>query len=109
MKLLGMVKDMEIKHSVSSPKKYGVTFFSKKFMGECFTWGLTSDHPRREQKFHKCISSNFAQFKSENFPGHGGRHLKKIPNQCLEIWKDLSLRLMVKRFQRSSQVQFPSC
>ena len=47
--------------------------------------------------------------KSENFPGHGGRHLKKLPNQCLEIWKDLSLRLMVKKFQRSSQVQFPSC
>ena len=52
MKLLEMEKDMNIKHSVSSPPvKYGGTFFVKKLcMGEqtfggkfirgCFTWGL---------------------------------------------------------------------
>ena len=29
------------------------------------------------------------------------------PNQSLELWKDLSLRLMIKRFLRSNQVCFP--
>ena len=38
-----------------------------------------------------------------------GRHLKIDSNQSIELWSDLSLRLMVKRFQRSSQVQFLSC
>ena len=34
IKLLEMVKDMKIKHSVSSPQNYGMAFFfSKKFMG----------------------------------------------------------------------------
>ena len=36
-------------------------------------------------------------------------HLQINPNQSSELWKDLPLRLMVNRFQRSSQVQFPSC
>ena len=35
--------------------------------------------------------------------------MKINPNQSLKLWKHLSLRLMVKRFQRWSQVQFPSC
>ena len=48
--------------------------------------------------------------KSGNFPrSWWGTHLKLSPNQSLELWKDLSLRLMDKRFQKSSQVQFPSC
>ena len=30
-------------------------------------------------------------------------------NQPIELSNDLSLRLMFKKFHRSSQVQFPSC
>ena len=35
-------------------------------------------------------------------------HLRINPKQSLGLWKDLSLRLMVKKFQRLSRVQFPS-
>ena len=55
MKLLEMVREMKIKHSVSSFQKYGMAFFSKILMGKCFTWGLISDHARKEEKFHRCI------------------------------------------------------
>ena len=50
-----MVKDMKIKHSVSSHQKYGRSFFSKKLCGGGrggggggVTWGLTSDRARTE-------------------------------------------------------------
>ena len=31
-----------------------------------------------------------------------------IPDRMIELWKDLSLRLIVKRFQRLCHIQFPS-
>ena len=48
---------MKIKHSVFSlQKRYGRTFFFKIFMGGGgVTWGLISEHARREEKLHKCI------------------------------------------------------
>ena len=33
MKILEMVKDAKIKHSVSFPEKYGSAFFAKKLVG----------------------------------------------------------------------------
>ena len=111
---------MKVKHSVSSPPKVWGTFFLKKiYIGEqtfldkfrgvvlhgdndqIMRWG--------KGKFHKCIFQLSEHYKSENFPGHSGRHLNINPNQNKELWKDLTLRLLVKRFQSSSQVQFPSC
>ena len=64
MKLLEMVKDMKIKHIVSSPpeKKYGGGVGVE---GGSFTWkihgrgvfymGSKTDYARREEKFHKWI------------------------------------------------------
>ena len=59
--------------------------------------------------FHKCIFQLSEHCKSENFLRPWWEtHMKINPNQYIEIWKNLSLRLMVKRCQRSSQVKFPS-
>ena len=44
-----------------------------------------------------------------SFPDAFSNNLNINPNQSIELWKDLSSRFMVKRFQRSSQVRFPSC
>ena len=59
------------------------------------------------------VSQNFPKTehcKSENFPQPWWEtHLKIYPNQSIELWNNLSFRFMVKRFQRSSQVQVPSC
>ena len=60
------------------------------------------------KSFTNAFSSNLNSVYLKTFPWWE-THLKINPNQSLELWKDLSLRLMVKRFQRSSQVQFPSC
>ena len=63
MKLLEMVKDMKIKHSIS-PQSMGDFFLKKslhgeqtfldKFIGGCFTWGLIIIQGG-EEKLHKCI------------------------------------------------------
>ena len=59
--------------------------------------------------FHKCIFQLSEHCKSENFLRPWWEtHLKINPNQYIEIWKIFSLRLMIKRCQRSSQVKFPS-
>ena len=114
MKLLEMGKDMKINHSVSSPlpprPKYGETFFFKKpkkalhwgancfgkFMGK-FLWANTWGLMIRSCKvgggsFANTFSSNLnTEFSSE-------KHLKINPNECIELWNELYLRLMVKRF-----------
>ena len=47
--------------------------------------------------------------KSENFPRLWWEaHLKINPNQSLELWMDFFVRLIVKRFQRLRQFQFPT-
>ena len=78
------------------------TFFGKFIGGSCLhglmQWGRKS--------FTNTFSSNLSSVNLKNFPGHGGRHNS---NQYLELWKDLFMRLMVKRFQRLSQVLFRSC
>ena len=56
MKLLEMVKDMKVKHIVSSPppKKVrgGGALLREKFMGEeCFTWGLKQIMPEGKKSF----------------------------------------------------------
>ena len=54
-------------------------------------------------------NSNLNTVNLKLIPDHGGRLSKIDSNESIELWKDLFLRFMVKRFQRSSQVQFPSC
>ena len=92
MKLLEMVKDI-----VSPPPKSigGIFSLKEAFHGgknifgqilgdvRCVTWGLMIRSYKEGGKVSQIIN----------------------PNQSLELWKDLSLRLMVKRLQ----VQFPSC
>ena len=85
MKLLEMVKNMKIKHSVSvsppPPKKKmgreGGRLFSLKRLrdeGGRVTWGLISDHARREKSFTNAVSSNLKRVNLKIFPGQGGRH-----------------------------------
>ena len=63
-----------------------------------------------KKSFPNEFSSNLNSVNLKIFPRSWcGTRWKINPNQSLELWKDLSLRLMVKRFQRSSLVQFPSC
>ena len=57
-----------------------------------------------KKSFRNAFSSDLNCVNLKNFPDHGGRHLKINPNQSLELWKDLSFGLMVKRFQKSSQI-----
>ena len=75
--------------------------FWGKFMEECFTWKLMIRSCKGEEKFQNCKSENFLQPCWET-------HLRINSYQSIELWKDLPLRLMVKRFQWSSQVQFLS-
>ena len=63
-----------------------------------------------KKSFTNEFSSNLNSVNLKIFPrSWWGTRWKINPNQSLELWKDLSLRLMVKRFQRLSLVQFPSC
>ena len=62
------------------------------------------------KSFTNAFSSNLNSVNLKKFPRSWWEtHLKINPNQLLELWKDLSLKLMIKRFQWSSQVQFTSC
>ena len=76
-------------------------------MGGGVFYMVTNNHVMQggRKSFTNAFSSNM-NTKSEN----GGRHTWKInPDQSIGSWKDLSLRFMLKRFQRPSQGQFPSC
>ena len=83
----------------------GEQTFLGKFMGDVLHGDKLSDHAMGEEKFDKCNercnSKNFLRSWWET-------HLKINPYQSIELSKDLSLRLMVNRFQRSCQIQFPS-
>ena len=105
MKLLEMGKDMKIKHSVFFLKK--ALNRGKNFLGQihggCFTWGLMikSYHGHGGRESFTDAFSRILNTKSENFPWSWWEtHLKINLNQSLELWKEFSLRLMVKRFQR---------
>ena len=77
MKLLEMLKDMKIKHSISSPlpsTKYGGNFLQKSF---------------------PCRKKHFGQI-------YGGMFYMETNDQIMQ-----GRKLMVKRFQRLSQVRFP--
>ena len=84
--------------------------FLGKFRGGLLYIG-TNDHIIQEgrKSFTNAFSSNLNTLNLKIFCVHGWTHLKINPNQSIELWSDLSLRLMVKRFQRVSQVLFPSC
>ena len=79
--------------------------FLGKFMGGLFYMGSNDQIMQRGRKsFTNAFSSNLNSVNLKFFPSHGGKYLKIYPTQSLELWKDLSLKLMVMRFQRSSQV-----
>ena len=62
-------------------------------------------------KFYKCIlqqPKHCKSDKSENVPFHPGIYTwRSSSDQSIELWKDLSFRLVVKRFQRLRHVQVP--
>ena len=79
---------------------------------------MTSHHERQKNyglhmiaHNHKIVHANQSTHtyfflkqtgKSNKFPHHGwDTHLKISFNQSTELWKDLSLKLMVKRFLKS--------
>ena len=87
MKLLEMVQDMKIKHSVSSPSKIWEDFFFLKklfigeqtflgkFMGRLFYIGSNDQIMQEGRKsFTNTSSSNLNSVNLKNFPAHGGRH-----------------------------------
>ena len=86
MKLLEMVKDMEINHSVSSALKvWEDVFFLKKlfmqtFLGKFMGGGLfymgSNDQIMQggRKSFTNAFSSNLNSVNLKVFPGHGGRH-----------------------------------
>ena len=86
----------------------GEQTFLCKFMGVLFCMG-TNDQIMQggRESFTNAFSRNLNTVNLKILPGHGGRHLRINPNQAIELWKDLSLMLMVKRFQRLNQVHFP--
>ena len=108
--------------SPTSSEVWGALFLRKVFMGEhtflvkfvgsYYTLGkmIRSCHGRKERFKNLFPSISSEHCKSKNFPQPWWKtHLKINSNQCIQLWKDLSLRLMAKRFQRLSQVHFPSC
>ena len=110
---------MAIKHSVSPTptRKVWGDFFLKKalhggnFFGqiyaEMFYMGANDQIMQGGRtSFKNVFFSNLNTMNLKIF--HSQTHLKINPYESIELFKDLSLRLMVKRFQRSSQVQFPS-
>ena len=97
-----------------SRKKHEGTFFLKKLcMGNKLFWANLWGMfymGTKDQIMQGCFTNAFSSHPNtvnlRIFPGHGGRSTWKW--QSTELWKDLSLRLMVKSFQRSSKVQFSS-
>ena len=120
MKHLEVGKDMKIKHNVSSPKSMGRLFLKKALHGGAHSFGQiyggmfymeTNDQimQRRRKSFTSAFSSNLNTANLRIFPGHWRKiHLNINTYLSIELWKDLSVKLMVKRFQRSIQDQFPS-
>ena len=94
-------------------------FFLKKvcmgeqtFLGK-FMWGVlymgTSDQVMQERR-KSFTNAFFSNLNTINLMVGAmvGDTLEKNPYQSMELWKDLTLRLMMKRFQRLSHVQFLS-
>ena len=60
------------------------------------------------ESFKNAFSSNLGTVNLTIFPNHGGIYFGRQSLQhSIELWKDLSLRLVVKRCQKSCHVQFP--
>ena len=86
MKLLEMVKDVNIKYGVSSPQNYGRTFFLLKriFMGEQFFGQIygglfyigSNDQimQRGRKSFTNAFFSNLNSVNLKFFPSHDGKH-----------------------------------
>ena len=87
MKILGMVKDMKLKHSFSSPQKIWEDFslfvklfvgeqtFLGKFMGGSFFMGSDDQIMQDGRKsFTNAFSSNLNSVNPKIFPGHDVKH-----------------------------------
>ena len=110
---------------VSPPRWYKGYLFSKKvfhcgdkLLGQIYGGGSvlhggTNGHimPGEGASFTNAFPSNLNTVNLKIFPNHvGWKSVLKIkPCQYIELWKDLSLWLTVKKFQRLCHVQFPSC
>lgn len=53
--------------------------------------------PRRQEKHYLVYNLNILNLNIP--PSHDGRNLKINPNQFIELLNNLSLRLIIKRFQ----------
>ena len=77
------------------------TFWANLWGGCCSTWGINDQIMPRMEEFHKCFSSNLNTVNLKVFPNHGWIYTWRWnPDQSIELWRDLSLRLIVKSFQR---------
>ena len=110
-----MRKDVKIKHSLCSLHQNMGGFFLQKALnwetnsfekiyGGLFYMGTNDQIMQVGGKVLQMgcsIIRNAFYSKSENFlQSWWETHLKINPNQSIDLWKGLSLKLMVKRFQR---------
>ena len=66
--------------------------------------------PRWEERFINAFSSNLNPVDLKIFPNHSGIFISRWSrHNSIELWKDLFLRYIVKKFWRVCHVQFPSC
>ena len=95
----------------------GGTNYFDKFMGVGGMVGgfvlrrRTNDRiiPRWEERFINALSSNLNPVDLKVFPNHSGIFISRWSrHNSIELWKDLSLRHIVKKFWRVCHVQFPS-
>lgn len=89
----------------------GQTFLCR-FMGKLFYMAVHqwSIMPTRRARFTNVFSIIQNTVNLKTLSKHGGIYTWRWSTEhSLELWKDLSLMLKTKRFQRSCQVQFPSC
>ena len=96
----------------------GGTNYFDKFMGVGGMVGgfvlrrRTNDRiiPRWEERFINALSSNLNPVDLKVFRNHSGIFISRWSrHNSIELWKDLSLRYIVKKFWRVCHVQFPSC
>ena len=82
------------------------TNFWENVWGDCSKWwGLIIRSRQGGRNFTKCIFQWSEHCKSETFSQTWwDSHLKKSLDHSIELWKDLPLRLIVKRFQRLCHV-----
>ena len=66
--------------------------------------------PRWEERLINAFSSNLNPVDLKIFPNHSGIFISRWSrHNSIELWKDLFLRYIVKKFWRVCHVQFPSC